>query len=108
MILIREKRFIGLNDGFGGKKGQIKRLRRKSDSYKKFGPWIVEMSENALDQYPELNSEDQKKVDLILEELKTKPYQGSYGQHPLWDFVDTSHECVKVILFSKNYEGVQR
>ena len=52
------------------------------------------MSENALDQYPDLDTKDQNKVDLILKELEIKPYQGSYGQHPLWDFIDRAHECV--------------
>ena len=31
------------------------------------------------------------KIRDILSELETKPYQGSYGQHPLWEFYDKDH-----------------
>ena len=26
--------------------------------------------------------------------IKTKPFQGNYGQHPLWEFYDLKDECV--------------
>lgn len=96
MILLRQKLFIGLEDGFGGKKGRIFRskLFKKSDAFEKFGPWIVELSENADNDIIELDDKDTRKVQDILEELKTKPYQGNYGQHPLWEFYDKDNECV--------------
>jgi Txe/YoeB family toxin of Txe-Axe toxin-antitoxin module len=93
MILIRNKHF-SLNDGFGGKKGQIIRSTIKLDSYKKFGPWKVELSENAYDNYQEFDMDGQKKIDKMLAELRTKPFQGSFGQHPLWNFKDKVDECV--------------
>lgn len=96
MLIKREKQFIGLDDGFGGKKGHIIRSGWKSDAFKKFGPWRVEMSENAKDQYEngDLTNKDINKVDLILKELETKPYQGKFGQHPLWNFKDKTDECI--------------
>ncbi len=96
MILSRQKLFVGLQDGFGGKKGRIKRTRifKRSPSYKKFGPWDVDLSENAYDEYQEFDDKQQKKIDLMLAELRTKPFQGSFGQHPLWEFYDEDNECV--------------
>lgn len=29
-----------------------------------------------------------------MEELKTKPFQGNFEQHPLWEFYDADNECV--------------
>ncbi len=96
MILGRQKLFVGLQDGFSGKKGKIKRTRifKRSSSYKKFGPWEISLSENACDEYQELDDKQQKIVDSILKELETKPFQGNYGQHPLWEFYDEDNECV--------------
>lgn len=94
MIEFRQKEFVGLQDGFGGKLGKIKRSGKKSDSYKNFGPWKVSMSENAEDEYLDLSKKDEETVDKIIEEIKTKPYQGNYKQHPLWEFYDADNECV--------------
>ena len=95
MILSRQKLFGNLSDGFGGKKFDIKRSKfRRSPSYKKFGPWTVRLSENAYDEYQDLDDESQEKIDIMISELETKPFQGSYGQHPLWEFYDTTNECV--------------
>jgi len=52
------------------------------------------LSENACDEYQELDDKQQKIVDSILKELETKPFQGNYGQHPLWEFYDEDNECV--------------
>lgn len=100
MIVLRNKLFTGLDDGFEGKKGDIIRDRnlKKSDSYKNFGPWVVRLSDNAQDQYEDPESEFSEKdlntIDSIIEELKTKPFSGSFKQHPLWEFRDKTHECV--------------
>lgn len=95
MKLSRQKLFANLNDGFGGKKGDIKRSKfRRSPSYKKFGPWKVELSENATEEFQEFSLEDRQKIQKIVEEIATKPFQGNYGQHPLWEFYDTENECV--------------
>lgn len=96
MIVLRNKLFVGLNDGFGGKKGRIKRNPRirRTDSYKNFGPWIVKLSDNAEDEFMELDKRDKERVKRILKELETKPFQGSCGQHPLWEFEDIDNECV--------------
>lgn len=89
-----------MNDGFGGKKCDIIRDRslKKSDSYKNFGPWEVDWSENAKMEYEDADSvftdKDLDVIDKIAIELETKPFQGNYGQHPLWEFRDKSHECV--------------
>jgi Txe/YoeB family toxin of Txe-Axe toxin-antitoxin module len=94
MIKFKRKIF-SLDDGFGGKKGKIVRSKfRKSDSYKPFGPWKVELTDNAIDELSEFPEEDEVKIKKILEELKTKPYSGNYGQHPLWEFYDKDNECV--------------
>lgn len=97
MILLRNKLFVGLGDGFGGKKGKIKRNPkiRRTDSYKNWGPWIVKLSDNADEEFLELEKKDKEKVLKILKELETKPYQGNYGQHPLWEYDDTvDYDCV--------------
>jgi Txe/YoeB family toxin of Txe-Axe toxin-antitoxin module len=96
MILLRQKQFTGRDDGFEGKKGDIKRSKfRRSPSYKKFGPWEVRFSDNAEDEYKEdLDEKQQRIVDKIMKELETKPFQGNYGQHPLWEFYDSMNECV--------------
>ena len=95
MIVKRQKIFGNLQDGFGGKKNDIVWCgRHRSSAYNNFGPWIVELSDNADDEYTGLDDKSAKKVTNIIEELKTKPYQGSYGQHPLWDFRDKNNECV--------------
>ena len=87
MILGRQKLFGNREDRFEGKKGEIRRSKfRRSPSYKKFGPWTVKLSENAYDEYLDLDDDSQAKVDKMMEELKTKPFQGNYGQHPLWEF----------------------
>lgn len=97
MIVLRNKLFVGLDDGFGGKKGDIVRTSflRKSDSYKNNGPWVVDMSENAKDEYREFeDNKDVDKIDKILKEIETRPFQGTVGQHPLWEFYDKKNECV--------------
>jgi Txe/YoeB family toxin of Txe-Axe toxin-antitoxin module len=94
MIILRKKQFSG-DDGFGGKKGKILRTKfRKLDSYKPFGPWEVHLTENAEDEYMEFDVKDRNIISKILEKLKTKPYSGNYGQHPLWEFYDKDNECV--------------
>lgn len=100
MIILRNKLFTGWADGFGGKKSDIIRDRnlKKSDSYKNYGPWRVELCEVAQDQYEDPDSKftekDLNTIDAIIEEIKTKPFSGNYGQHPLWEFRDKTHECV--------------
>ena len=97
MIVLRNKFFVGLGDGFGGKKGDIVRtcFLKKSDSYKNFGPWEVDLSENARGEYREFEDiRDLDRIDKILEEIETHPFQGSVGQHPLWEFYDKVNECV--------------
>lgn len=95
MILGRQKLFGNREDRFEGKKGEIRRSKfRRSPSYKKFGPWTVKLSENAYDEYLDLDDDSQAKVDKMMEELKTKPFQGNYGQHPLWEFYDVMNECI--------------
>lgn len=81
------------------KKEKIKRNPRikKSDSYKKFGPWKVKFSDNAKDELCDdsvFSESDVSKIQKIVKELETKPFQGSFGQHPLWEFHDTNDECV--------------
>jgi Txe/YoeB family toxin of Txe-Axe toxin-antitoxin module len=41
-----------------------------------------------------MDKQNRAKIREIIEELETKPYQGSYGQHPLWDYRDKTNECV--------------
>jgi Txe/YoeB family toxin of Txe-Axe toxin-antitoxin module len=94
MIEFRQKEFVGLQDGFGGKLGRIKRSGKKSDSYKNFGPWEVSLCDSAKDEYMELNDKDMDRVDKIMKEIETKPYQGNYEQHSLWEFYDADNECV--------------
>lgn len=94
-----QKEFGDRNDGFGGKKGEILRSRffKKSDSYKKFGPWKIEMSDLAKDEIVDLKMESEstyKKLSNLIKDLEIHPYQGSYGQHPLWEFYDKENECV--------------
>lgn len=66
MIEFRQKEFVGLQDGFGGKLGRIKRSGKKSDSYKNFGPWEVSLCDSAKDEYMELNDKDMDRVDKIM------------------------------------------
>ena len=94
MIVLRQKEFIGLDDGFGGAKGQVIRVGKKSDAYKKFGPWKIKVEEVAEDDYSLLSLENRNKVDRILEELKTKPFQGNCGQHPLFEWAIKGQPCV--------------
>ena len=96
IIRQRQKLYGDLNDGFKGKKKDILRSRlfRKSDSYKKFGPWTVEFSELSLDDMEDLDSATYSKLEKIVKDLEIHPYQGSYGQHPLWEFYDKENECV--------------
>lgn len=94
MIVKRQKCFIGLDDGFAGLKGLIYRVGKKSDAYKKFGPWEVVMTDNAIDEYNELDKTNRDIVDNILKELETKPFQGNYGQHPLWEWGVKQQDCV--------------
>jgi hypothetical protein len=49
MIIFRQKIFGSFQDGFKGKRGDIARSKKKSDSYKKFGPWQVDLSDLAQD-----------------------------------------------------------
>ena len=94
MIEFRQKEFVGLQDGFAGKLGRIKRSGKKSDAYRKFGPWKVSMCENAEDEFVEMDDRDANTVKKIMEEIKTNPYQGNFEQHPLWEFFDADRECV--------------
>ncbi len=96
MKVLRQKEFVGLGDGFGGKKGRINksRLLKKSDSFEKFGPWNIDLSENADEDLLELDDNKTKLIQKILKELETKPYQGNYGEQPLWEFQDKDNECV--------------
>lgn len=110
MIVLRDKLFTGLGDGFGGKRNDIIRDRtlKKLDSYKNFGPWEVELSDNAKLQYEDAEAEFTEKdlsiIDSILLELETKPFSGNYGQHPLWEFRDKTNECVvwSAVINEKN------
>lgn len=99
MIIFRQKAFGNLQDGYGGKKADIYWLGVKSGgrsaTHKNLGPWTVAWGEIAEEEY--LDLEDQSKVNRIkkiVEDLKYHPYQGKYSQHPLWDFLDRTHECV--------------
>lgn len=103
MIEFRQKEFVGLQDGFGGKKGLIKRvgIRRNQSSYKNFGPWTVTWGGNALDDYSNeddyFTPQDLNKIAEIEKWISKHPYEensNKYGQHPLWEFIDTSHEAV--------------
>ena len=97
MIILRNKSYGNIDDGFKGKKGDIKRVNalfRKSDSYKKDGPWEVEFSERADEELNEFSENLRKRIRAIKEELEHHPYEGNYGQHPLWEFYDTKNECV--------------
>ena len=98
MIILRNKLFVGWNDGFEGMKGRIKRnpKLKKSDSYRNFGPWKVKLSDNADMEYqdPIFSDKDLDRIDKILKELETKPFQGAYNQHPLWEFYDTENMCI--------------
>lgn len=102
MIILRNKQFAASYDpdGFGGKSGRIVlvgKLFRKSVTYNKLGPWRVELTENADNELREPDhwtNADIIKIDKIIEEIKLKPYQGSLGQHPLWNFRDKDNECV--------------
>lgn len=67
---------------------------RISSQFKKFGPWKVDFFDEFDDNYAELSERDQKKVDMMIKQLKIKPYQGTFGQHPLWEFYDQDNECV--------------
>lgn len=55
MIKFKQKEFVGLQDGHGGKLGSIKRSGKKSDAYKNFGPWEVSLCEMAEDEFAELD-----------------------------------------------------
>ena len=96
MITFKQKEYGNLEDGFGGKKSDILRSRlfKKSDSYKKFGPWKIENSERADEELNELSDSLLSKFKKLVKDLETHPYQGSYGQHPLWEFYDKENECV--------------
>lgn len=98
MKIFRQKLFVGLEDGFGGKLGRIKRIGiRRSDSYKPYGPWIVNYSDNAQNELEDIeyfSREDLIKIQSIVNEIRTKPYQGKFDQHPLWEFVDLDHNSV--------------
>lgn len=94
MIEFRQKEFIGLQDGYGGKLGKIKKSGKKSDSYKNFGPWEVRFCEAADDEFLELEDKDANTVREIKKHLEKNPFFGKYGQHPLWEFYDEDNECV--------------
>lgn len=100
MILLRRKHFTGLNDGFGGIKGRIfktkfqKPLKGHTEHQ---GPWKVELAENAEEELLDIDyfsEKDLDKIEKILKEIETKPYQGSFEQHPLWEFYDRFNEFV--------------
>lgn len=98
MIVLRNKLFVGRDDGFEGKKGKIFRVSflKKSDSYRNFGPWRVKLSDNALEELEDdevFSDRDIIKIRKIVKELETRPFQGSFGQHPLWEFDDKDREC---------------
>lgn len=93
MLIFRQKLFFG-NDGYGGVKGRIKPAAKRSDSYRKFGPWEVRLCEFAADEYKNLDEEDVKTVDNIIKRISVNPFWGKYGQHPLWDYYDSMNEFV--------------
>lgn len=100
MIVLRNKKFSQFDsDNFGGLKARLRRNRnlKPLGKYEHQGPWTVKLSENAEDEFNDeeyWSASDLNKVSKILKEIETRPYQGSFEQHPLWEFYDNLNEFV--------------
>lgn len=102
MIIKRQKQFVGLQDGFCGKKGLIKKIGlKRASNYNNLGPWEVIWGEVAGEDYYNTDeyftSQDIKRIDEIINWIKKHPWEensNKYSQHPLFEFVDQTHETV--------------
>lgn len=100
MIRFRQKEFGNLQDGYLGKLGEIKKIGLRRDAHYNYkGPWNIVWGEVASDDYSNVDDyftpEDIKRINKIEEWIKKHPFgkdNNEYNQHPLWEFVDQTHE----------------
>jgi Txe/YoeB family toxin of Txe-Axe toxin-antitoxin module len=100
--MIIKRKIKEFSERFKGFLGRIKRdvLLKLSDSYKPFGPWEIDWCDEAVEQYEcddddeMFSNKDLDRIDCIAKEIAKHPYEGNYGQHPLFSYYDKDKEFV--------------